>query len=249
MLHVLIWSSGFVFLNIYHCITCYILSECTSSQADVVFLVDDSSSVGISNFKNKVRPFVQDVVRTLDIGPSAVQVGYTSFSNTVVHQFNLNEYMDKDALISAIGDVLFRTGGTDIQKALTEAYKEHFQTAANGVRKDSAKVLVLITDGSSTGTNSISQTIRDAGITILCVGIKSANLAQLESIAGDPSKVFIASDFSRLASIQENLITETCEGRWHFMRENNGNPTACNIASHWHSKVQNKQTNKQTKKC
>ena len=180
-----------------------------------MFVVDDSSSVQRSNFKI-VLAFIQDIVRTLAIGTDAAQVGFVSFSNTVKNQFYFNDYTEKAGLIDKIGKIIFRTGGTDIAKALNEAFQSHFQNPSGGGRDDASKVLVLITDGTSRGTEEISRTIRNAGIDILCVGITSGvDLQQLADISGDRSKVFDASaGFSRLETITGMLSSKTCDGKY-----------------------------------
>lgn len=189
-------------------------TECGPSEADLVFVVDDSSSVQITNFK-KVRAFIQDVVRSLTIGPDAVQVGYIGFSNSVRNWFYFKDHTDKTSLIEAIGKVSFRTGGTDIAKALTEAYIQHFLSPNAGARDTAEKVLVLITDGTSPNTGSISKTIREAGIKILCVGLAGeVNLQQLADIAGDSRNVLSFSSFANLADIKGDLIAKTCKGKF-----------------------------------
>ena len=186
--------------------------------------MDDSTSVQRSNF-NKVLTFVKNIVGTLTIGNDAVLVGFTSFSNTVKHQFYLNRYTAKSALLTQIGRVRYRGGGTDIAKALNGVYDNQFMKASNGARDGATKVLVLVTDGKAEGTRAISdmltaaQKIRDAGIIILSVGIKSGvDIDQLTQIADDVNRVFSANDFDNaLDSVQTSLITETCEGNTVFI--------------------------------
>ena len=191
----------------------FLFTDCVSSQADVVFVVDDSTSVQRLNYRLVLR-FIQDVVnKSLTIGPDDTQIGFISFSNTVKSQFYFNTFSDKTQLIDKIGRIKYRGGGTNIARALLEAYQKHFQDPVRGAREGAAKVLVLITDGTSTGTEEISQVLRDDGIKILCVGISAGvDLQQLRSIAADDQNVFDASDFSKLGDIAGNLITKTCEG-------------------------------------
>ena len=192
------------------------ITECPSAKADIAFVVDDSSSVQRSNFKLELA-LVKDIVQTLEIGRSAVQVGFVSFSNTVKHQFFFNDNANKNKadLLQKIGNIRFRTGGTDIAKALRETFEDHFQDASKGGRDDAEKILVLITDGTSPGTEEISRTIRDAGIDILCVGITDGvDIPQLTDIAGDPSKVFDVRSFSGLGDIAEILSTTACDGKY-----------------------------------
>lgn len=187
--------------------------ECPSAKADIAFVVDDSSSVQRSNFKLELA-LVQDIVQTLEVGRSAVQVGFVSFSNTVKHQFYFNDKANKNKadLLQKIGNIRFRRGGTDIAKALRETFEDQFQDSSKGGRDDAEKILVLITDGTSPGTEEISRTIRNVGIDIFCVGITDGvEIQQLADIAGDPSKVFDARSFSELGNIAEILSTTACD--------------------------------------
>ena len=161
--------------------------------------------------------FVQGIVQTVEIGRDAVQVGFVSFSNTVQHQFYFNDNANKNKadLVQKIGKIVFRRGGTDIAKALKETFEKHFQDTDRGGRDDASKVLVLITDGTSTGTEEIARTIRDAGIDILCVGITNGvDIQQLADIAGDPSRVFDARSFTGLGDIAGMLGSKTCDGKY-----------------------------------
>ena len=196
-------------------------SECATAKADIAFVVDDSSSVQRSNFK-LVLAFVQGIVQTVEIGRDAVQVGFVSFSNTVEHQFYFNDNANKNKadLVKKIGSIRFRRGGTDIAKALKETFENHFQDTDRGGRDDASKLLVLITDGTSTGTEEIARTIRDAGIDILCVGITNGvDIQQLADIAGDSSRVFDARSFTGLEDIAEMLGSKTCDGKVCLMLE------------------------------
>jgi len=51
------------------------------AQADIVFLLDSSGSVGSANFQ-KMKAFVHDMMTSFNIGPNAVQVRptYTAYS-------------------------------------------------------------------------------------------------------------------------------------------------------------------------
>ena len=67
-----------------------IITEC-SGVADVVLLIDESTSVGKSNF-HKVKLFVANVLNGLDIGNTVVQVGCLTFSDKVTDRFDVNRY-------------------------------------------------------------------------------------------------------------------------------------------------------------
>lgn len=54
--------------------TCFVPSVCGESKADIVFLVDESSSIGPNNFV-KIKDFIFRVATYFpDIGPQTTQV-------------------------------------------------------------------------------------------------------------------------------------------------------------------------------
>ena len=52
---------------------------CNNAPADIVFVLDSSSSEGLSNFQKQVD-FVRDFANQFQIGPQSVQVWYSLFS-------------------------------------------------------------------------------------------------------------------------------------------------------------------------
>ncbi|KAK3581063.1 hypothetical protein CHS0354_033849 [Potamilus streckersoni] len=63
-------------------------------KADLVFLVDSSSSVGNTNFQ-KVEHFLKDVVTKLDVGPDRVHVGLMTYSSYPSLDFPLDMYQSR----------------------------------------------------------------------------------------------------------------------------------------------------------
>lgn len=60
-----------------HVCSCF-LSVCGKGKADIVFLVDESSSIGANNFM-KMKDFIFRVATYFPVvGPQATQVGLTS---------------------------------------------------------------------------------------------------------------------------------------------------------------------------
>ena len=57
----------------------YIISEC---KKDILILWDNSASVGINNFKDKVLPFLKKLVTNakLNVGKEGTHLGFTTFS-------------------------------------------------------------------------------------------------------------------------------------------------------------------------
>ncbi|XP_049419906.1 collagen alpha-1(XIV) chain-like [Epinephelus fuscoguttatus] len=82
-----------------------------------------------------------------------------------------------------------------------------------GMRADSQKIAVLITDGKSQDDIFLpSQNLKNAGIEIYAIGVKNADKNQLRSIASDPDEIhmYIVKDFSSLKDIVDGFTINIC---------------------------------------
>jgi len=62
---------------------------CGDKPADIIFVLDTSSSEGAAHFQEELD-FVSDFVKQFDIGPSDVQVGMVTFGTTAHSEFYLS---------------------------------------------------------------------------------------------------------------------------------------------------------------
>ena len=83
----------------------------------MVFIMDESGSVGYSNFQ-KMKEFVRDLVDTFDISSSTIRVGVMKYSSGANTEFNLNTYYDKNAMKSRIMSISYNYGGTNTGELL-----------------------------------------------------------------------------------------------------------------------------------
>ncbi|KAK7450507.1 hypothetical protein BaRGS_00039938 [Batillaria attramentaria] len=88
-------------------------ASCSSGgQADIVFVMDASGSVGASNFA-RLKVFVQDLVNDFDIGSNTIRVGVEKYESKSYTEFNLNAYYVKSTMVSVIGNIYYSRGGTN----------------------------------------------------------------------------------------------------------------------------------------
>ena len=74
--------------------------DCGFQPADIVFINDESGSVGASNFQ-KTLLFIETVVNGFNIGPFDAQIGLITFSSATRLQFDLNTYSNKEVRVSS----------------------------------------------------------------------------------------------------------------------------------------------------
>uniref|UniRef100_A0A8C4YSR8 VWFA domain-containing protein n=1 Tax=Gopherus evgoodei TaxID=1825980 RepID=A0A8C4YSR8_9SAUR len=120
-----------------------------ASVADIVFLVDESSRIGIRNFQ-LTRTFLLKIVNALDIGPNNIRVGLVSYSDEPRLEFTLDTFEDKSDILDYLKILPYRGGRTYTGAAIDFLRKKVFTQEA-GSRKNQGvqQLAVVITDGQS----------------------------------------------------------------------------------------------------
>lgn len=182
-------------------------------MADIVFLVDGSSSIGIANFQ-EVRLFLRSVASGLDIGPDKVRIGLAQYSHEPYQEFLLKDHTNKTSLLAALDTFPYRTGGTETGKAIDFIRTEYFTKEA-GSRADQQvpQIAVILTDGDSADeVVAPAQSLRKRGVIVFAIGVGDANQDELESMANRPPNrfVFTIDNFQALQRLTEGLLQTVC---------------------------------------
>uniref|UniRef100_A0A8C4DYP5 Collagen alpha-1(XII) chain n=1 Tax=Dicentrarchus labrax TaxID=13489 RepID=A0A8C4DYP5_DICLA len=183
----------------------------TTAQADIVLLVDGSWSIGRLNFKT-IRAFIARMVGVFDIGPERVQIGLAQYSGDPKTEWHLDAHRTRDSLLEAVANLPYKGGNTLTGLALNYLLQNNFKENV-GMRPNSRKIGVLITDGKSQDDVILnSQNLRDQGIELYAIGVKNADENELRSIASDPDTIHMynVADFSFLLDIVDNLTDNLC---------------------------------------
>lgn len=77
-----------------------------------MFLIDGSGSIGSYVFKHEILRFVREFVELFEIGHEKTRVGLIQYSDQIRHEFDLNQYVDKESLLQAISQTQYLTGLT-----------------------------------------------------------------------------------------------------------------------------------------
>ena len=185
----------------------------------MVFVVDTSGSIGSSNFR-LIRKFIADITTELIHNSPRSSVGVILFSSSAHIEFNLQTYTSLSSLLSAINNLHYSTGGTDTAEALTLLLSSA-QDGRLGLRSDSSKVAIVITDGKSdsqSATLLAAATLHASNIfdDVYAVGIDGADLTELQGIASSPDFVSFTNSFDSSGLLQEEdiLISQLCGGKY-----------------------------------
>ncbi|KAF5892201.1 collagen alpha-1(XII) chain-like isoform X3, partial [Clarias magur] len=183
----------------------------TAAKADIVLLVDGSWSIGRLNFKT-IRTFISRMVGVFDIGPDKVQIGLAQYSGDPRTEWNLNAHRTRTSLLNAVSNLPYKGGNTMTGMALNYILQNNFKREV-GLRPDSRKIGVLITDGKSQDDIIVSsQNLKTDNIELYAIGVKNADENELRSIASDPDDIHMynVNDFSFLLDIVDDLTENLC---------------------------------------
>ncbi|KAI5106466.1 collagen alpha-6(VI) chain [Silurus meridionalis] len=186
---------------------------CKTILADIVFLVDSSSSIGDADFR-KVKKFLQTFLVGLDVKPDKVRVGLAQFSNDPKQEFLLGEYVDKNNLLEKVEKLTHLKEDTEIGKALTFIQNNYF-TEAGGSRLNQSvpQIAVVITNGDSADEIEIpAMELRRKGVLIFTIGVGEASITALQSIANKPHQHFVLSftDYEELLKATTRTVDKVC---------------------------------------
>uniref|UniRef100_A0A915D433 Transmembrane cell adhesion receptor mua-3 n=1 Tax=Ditylenchus dipsaci TaxID=166011 RepID=A0A915D433_9BILA len=176
---------------------CTVETTCPKQKTDLMFLIDGSGSIGSYVFKNEVLRFVRDFLELFDVGLDNTRVGLIQYSDQIRHEFDLNQYGDKQSLLQAIAQTQYLTGLTRTGAAI-----QHM------VLEDVSRVAIVLTDGrSQDNVSEPAKAARNLHVNMFSIGVTDHVLAsELESIAGSPNRWFYVDRFKDLDMRLRSLI-------------------------------------------
>lgn len=182
-------------------------------MADIVFLVDSSTSIGPQNFQ-KVKDFLFSVVLGLDISSDRVQVGLVQYNDNIYSAFQLKQSSLKSVVLDQIRNLSYNTGGTNTGNAL-EFIRTSYLTETSGSRaKDGVpQIVILVTDGESNDeVQDAADQLKSDGVLVYVVGINVQDVQELQKIASEPFEKFLftTESFSILQELSGSILQVLC---------------------------------------
>ncbi|KAK3545348.1 hypothetical protein QTP70_004069 [Hemibagrus guttatus] len=187
-----------------------------AGRLELVFLVDESSSVGATNFRSELH-FIRKMLSDFPVASEATRVALITFSskNHVLTRVDYisapKAHQHKCALFNKeIPAITYRGGGTYTRGA--------FQRAAQilrSSRQNATKVIFLITDGYSNGGDPrpVAAVLRRSGVEIFTLGIWQGNIRELHDMASHPKDqhCYFVHNFDEFEALARRALHE--EGR------------------------------------
>ncbi|NWY42555.1 SVEP1 protein, partial [Sylvia atricapilla] len=184
-----------------------------SGRLELVFLVDESSSVGPANFLSELR-FVKKLLSDFPVVPAATRVAIVTFSSrsNVVPRVDYisrrRPQQHKCALLGReIPAIAYRGGGTYTKGAFQQAAQ-----ILRHARGNATKVIFLITDGYSNGGDPrpIAASLRELGVEIFTFGIWQGNIRELNDMASHPKEdhCYLLHSFAEFEALARRALHE-----------------------------------------
>ncbi|GAB1606676.1 uncharacterized protein LOC115210527 [Argonauta hians] len=190
-----------------------VIEKCPA-QADIIFILDSSASIGKNNFQ-KILSFVTAVCSRLTIGPDQVKIGVDSFDSHSRTEFGLNSYNDTLSVLVAVNRIRYRGGSTHTGEGIQRVFNESVSFRSD-FRPNVTRIAILVTDGESNGPLNVeneAKRLKNDGVLLFTVGIGAAlNEKLLTNVASTPARdfEFRAEDFDVLSSIAARLSKSSC---------------------------------------
>uniref|UniRef100_H3AU32 Collagen type VI alpha 6 chain n=1 Tax=Latimeria chalumnae TaxID=7897 RepID=H3AU32_LATCH len=182
-----------------------------TEEADIYFLIDGSGSIEATDFI-EMKTFLIEVVKMFNIGPENVRVGAVQYASQPEVEFNINQHANKDDLGLAIQNIRQVGGGTETGRAL-ETMLTLMKEGTQSRTTTAPRYLVVLTDGKSQDTvTQAAQNIRNESIIVYAIGVKEANVTELQQIAGDDARWSFVQNFDSLKDIKNKVVQEICSG-------------------------------------
>ncbi|XP_068598196.1 collagen alpha-1(VII) chain [Brachionichthys hirsutus] len=186
--------------------------RCNNVQAaDIIFLVDGSSSIGRANFL-QVKGFIAGIIKPFadSVGELGIRFGAIQYSDTSRVEFTFSTYLSGTELVKAVKSLNYKGGNTRTGAGLKFVADNFFSPTSS---RDVPKITILITDGKS--QDSVlgpAQKLRSQGVYIFAVGVKSADRNELAQISSQPSSDFTSfvGDFKLLYTLLPLVSPRVC---------------------------------------
>ena len=177
-------------------------------------MLDESGSVNGNNWL-KEEEFTKVIAKEVEVGLKGGRAAVITFNGNALLKIRFNSYLNYNSFARAVDRLNQRRGGTNIITALNKGLNDMFQTK-NGMRPDSDKIAVLITDGRDYNGISkyrqVAAQYRQRNIKLLVVGVGSVDRNKLKELVQDQKDFFVATNFNELLKTFVKGVAENVQG-------------------------------------
>ncbi|XP_063781250.1 collagen alpha-6(VI) chain-like [Pseudophryne corroboree] len=187
-----------------------IRTGCLNTEvADIYLLIDGSGSISSTDFKN-IKTFLVELANMFEIGPQNVRVAAVQYAGNAKSEFNISNGYNKNNLQQAIQNIRQMNDSTSTGAALN--FTRKIIIDPNNVRPGNVPVyLIVLTDGKSDDSvKEAAKILRRDQVNIYAIGVKDANMTELEEMTGDRERVHFVTEFDSLNDIKNVIARQIC---------------------------------------
>ena len=178
-------------------------------------MLDISGSIQPSDWAME-KNFVKDLAKQLKISPTGGHAAVILFSDNARLHIKFSDHSDTASFNTAVDLLPYTAGGTRMDKGLEVALNQMFN-AANGMRPNSSKSVLLMTDGSNNvpmDTTSIKNKFKARNIKLIVVGAGAVDKVELEKLVDSPKDLHLASSMRNLkaGTLFKDVKKGLCKG-------------------------------------
>jgi collagen type VI alpha len=176
-----------------------------------VFALDGSESIDEKGFKN-IKDLVAIMVDNYNISKSETHVGVIEFSNQANVILQLNKLFEPTSIKDQVQRIVPSRGKETVtDEALRKSADELFDVKSGG-RPGALKVLIIVTDGKSTGKEPPKRAVKplkEKGVRVYVVNIgEDTDKDELKDIVPTEKNIYPAKTTTNVPSIAPKLVDD-----------------------------------------
>ncbi len=187
----------------------HVLLSISELLLDLVFALDGSESLAENGF-DKIKYFVKAVVDNYTVSESETHVGIIEFSDKANVILQLNKLFEPTSIKDQVQRII-PSGGkeTMTDEALRKSADEVFDVNSGG-RPGASKVLIIVTDGKSTGKEPPKRAVKpvkEKGVRVYVVNIgKDTDQDELKDIVPTDENIYPVKNPDEVPDVASKLV-------------------------------------------
>ncbi|XP_060066993.1 cartilage matrix protein-like [Ylistrum balloti] len=188
-------------------------SVCSDRQTDIVFAFDSSNNVRTNEFYQQVD-FAKKMIELMSISAETTRVASFLYSDQIQRIFELDDFDNADSMKESLNKVSKSAGRSRMSEAIRYVRTKTFRRSV--ARDDASQVAIIITGSPAMylhRTKVEASKAREAGITLIPIGIGDVNIDELRAISGAQGDglYYELPSFNDIGSVLAQLAIQSCQ--------------------------------------
>ncbi|TTC44335.1 Collagen alpha-1(XXI) chain [Bagarius yarrelli] len=187
---------------------------CSTTSNDLVYIIDGSSSLGISDF-NTAKRWLINITSSFDVSSRHTQVAVIQYSDTPRLEIPLGKHQDTQSLLRDIAAISYLGGKTQTGRAIKFATDHVFSGLNHTTKTNRKRIAVVLTDGrSQDDVVDPAMEAKAQNIVLFAVGVgDEITNAELVSMANKPASTYVlhVEDYTSIGNIRDAMEQKLCE--------------------------------------